>query len=638
LNPETLIAVNVGLPAVVALASLVLNDKRMRTGIVSLTSMVLIVSSILLYLGGGVEFSPAPAIGTVVLALDFALLGYFLYVGYRSRSPLVLGLALLQLVPVAYFEFVLKGAHVENVIAVDGLSTLLTLIINIVGSVVCIYGLGYMEEHERHLHLDKSRQGRFFFYMVLLLGAMNGLVYSNSLYWLYFFWEVTTLCCYELIRHDGTEEAEGNAVTALWMGLVGGVGFVAAMFAGYSAVHSIALTDLMAAQGSQLLLAGFALMALAAFTKSAQFPFHSWLLGAMVAPTPVSALLHSSTMVNAGVYILLRIAPAIQGTPLSYVIALGGAVTFVVTSFLAIRQSVSKRVLAYSTIGNLGLIILCIGLNTGLSYTAALTLLFFHSVAKGLLFMGAGVVENKVGSRNIEDWEGLLGRMPLTSMVMIIGMVSMFLPPFGMLIGKWVAVDAVASTPLIVGLPLVVMVVLGSAATTFYYAKWLGFLTILPNSLEKRKDENLETPYKLSLYALLGLNILVSIGAALVVDDVVNPILAAAYQQAVTTPGYSIDLGFTAFPVWPLWAALLAVILIGSAVARSKGGALSPPYLGGENVAGKPVTFMTTADSEVAAEVSGVYLAPQIDEGRIDRLAVGAGILIMALMFLVVIT
>lgn len=629
---------NVGLPAVVALASLVLNDKRMRTGIVSLTSIVLIVSSILLYLGGGVEFSPAPAIGTVVLALDFALLGYFLYVGYRSRSPLVLGLALLQLVPVAYFEFVLKGAHVENVIAVDGLSTLLTLIINIVGSVVCIYGLGYMEEHERHLHLDKSRQGRFFFYMVLLLGAMNGLVYSNSLYWLYFFWEVTTLCCYELIRHDGTEEAEGNAVTALWMGLVGGVGFVAAMFAGYSAVHSIALTDLMAAQGSQLLLAGFALMALAAFTKSAQFPFHSWLLGAMVAPTPVSALLHSSTMVNAGVYILLRIAPAIQGTPLSYVIALGGAVTFVVTSFLAIRQSVSKRVLAYSTIGNLGLIILCIGLNTGLSYTAALTLLFFHSVAKGLLFMGAGVVENKVGSRNIEDWEGLLGRMPLTSMVMIIGMVSMFLPPFGMLIGKWVAVDAVASTPLIVGLPLVVMVVLGSAATTFYYAKWLGFLTILPNSLEKRKDENLETPYKLSLYALLGLNILVSIGAALVVDDVVNPILAAAYQQAVTTPGYSIDLGFTAFPVWPLWAALLAVILIGSAVARSKGGALSPPYLGGENVAGKPVTFMTTADSEVAAEVSGVYLAPQIDEGRIDRLAVGAGILIMALMFLVVIT
>jgi len=637
LNPQTLVAVNVGLPAIAALASLVLNDKRMRIGIVSLTSIVLIVSSILLYVGGGVEFSPAPVYGTAVLALDFALLAYFLYVGYRARSPQVLGLTLLQLLPVAYFEFIVKGAHVESVLVVDGLSTLLTLIINIVGSVVLIYGLSYMDEHEHHLHLESSRQGRFFFYMILLLGAMNGLVYSNSLIWLYFFWEVTTLCCYELIRHDGTEEAERNAVTALWMGLVGGVGFVAAMFVGYNAVHSIALTELMAAPQSQLLLIGFALMALAAFTKSAQFPFHSWLLGAMVAPTPVSALLHSSTMVNAGVYMLLRIAPAIQGASLTYVIALGGAVTFVVTSFLAIRQSVSKRVLAYSTIGNLGLIIMCIGLNTGLSYSAALTLLFFHSVAKGLLFMGAGVVENKIGSRSIEDWEGLLGRMPLTSMVMIIGMVSMFLPPFGMLIGKWVAVDAVASTPLLIGLPMVVMVALGSAATTFYYAKWLGFLTVLPNSLEKRKKESLEAPYKLALYTLLGLNILVSIGAALVVDDVVNPILAATYPQAVTTPGYAIDLGFTTFPVWPLWAAVLAVMLVGASVARSKGGALSPPYLGGENVADKPVTFMTTADSEVAAEVSGVYLVSQIDEGMIDRLAVGAGILIMTLLFLVVI-
>jgi ech hydrogenase subunit A len=356
----------------------------------------------------------------------------------------------------------------------------------------------------------------------------------------------------------------------------------------------------------------------------------------MVAPTPVSALLHSSTMVNAGVYILLRVAPAIQGTTLSSVVALGGAITFAVTSFLAIRQSVSKRVLAYSTIGNLGLIILCIGLNTGLSVSAALTLLLFHSVAKGLLFLGAGVVENKVGSRNIEDWEGLLGRMPTTSRIMIVGMVSMFLPPFGMLMGKWVAVDAVASTPLILGLPLVVLVVLGSAATTFYYAKWLGFLTVLPNSLERSKDEHLEAPYRISLYTLLGLDVLVSVGAALVMDGIVNPMLASVYPQAVTTLGYSIDLGFTAFPVWPLWAAVAAVALIGVTVARSKGGALSPPYLGGENVAGKPVTFRTTADSEVAAEVSGVYLASQIDEGRIDRLAVGAGILIMALLFVVV--
>ena len=409
--------------------------------------------------------------------------------------------------------------------------------------------------------------------------------------------------------------------------------FVAAMFVGYNAVHSIALTEMMAAPLSQGLLLVFALAALAAFTKSAQFPFHGWLLGAMVAPTPVSALLHSSTMVNAGVYMLLRIAPAIQGTTLTYIVAFMGAVTFTVTSVLAIRQRVSKRILAFSTIGNLGLIILCIGLNTGLSYSAALILLIFHSVAKGLLFMGAGVVENKIGSRDVEDWEGLLGRLPLTTAVMIVGMVSMFLPPFGMLLGKWVAVDAVASTPLLYGLPLVFLVVLGSGATTFYYAKWLGYLTVLPNGA-KRISERLETPYKVALYTLLGVNVLISVGAALVISNIVNPIMAASYTPQMSTPMYGVDLGFTSFPVLPLWAAGVAVLLAGSWLAKIKGGAITTPYLGGENVADKEVTFMTTADSEVAASVSGLFLASSIDEAWLDKLAVYLGTAIIVILFI----
>jgi len=478
--------------------------------------------------------------------------------------------------------------------------------------------------------LEKSRQGRFFFYLMLLLGAMNGMVYSNSLYWLYFFWEVTTLCCYELIRHDMTEEAKQNSVLALWMGLVGGVGFVAAMFVGYNAVHSIALTELMAAP--QALMLAFGLIALAAFTKAAQFPWHSWLLGAMVAPTPVSALLHSSTMVNAGIYMLLRIAPAIQGTSLSSVIAFGGAFTFLVTAVLAIRQKVSKRVLAYSTIGNLGLITLCIGINTALSYSAAVALLVFHSVAKGLLFLGAGVVENKIGSRNIEDWEGLLSRLPLTTTVMIAGMVSMFLPPFGMLLGKWVAVDAIASSPLYVGLPIIVMVVLGSAATTFYYAKWIGYMIVSPNSLEKHKDEVLETPYKLSMVGLLIVDVVISLGAALVFDNIVIPVIKNVYPVVFATPNLSLDLGFTSFPVFALWGGSIAVILIGSWLAKSKGGVLSPPYLNGANVDNE--TFRTTADSEVKLSLSWVFLGGSIDEAQYEKLALVLGALVTVALLL----
>jgi len=631
-NTETLIAVNIGLPIVSALASLLLGDRRERAGVVYVTVAVLVASSLLLYGAGGLELNPGDVFGTAVVALDFALLIYFMYQGYVNRSWQVLALSLAQLIPAAYFEFIVEGAHVEKILVVDGLSILLTLIINIVGSMVVIYALSYMDEHEHHLYLERSRQSRFFFYMLLLLAAMNGLVYSNSLYWVYFFWEVTTLCCYELIRHDGTEEAQRNALLALWMGLIGGVAFVAAMFVGYSAVNSIALTELMAAPLSQGLLLVFALAALAAFTKSAQFPFHSWLMGAMVAPTPVSALLHSSTMVNAGVYMLLRIAPAIQDTALSYVVAFMGAVTFTVTSVLAIRQRVSKRILAFSTIGNLGLITLCVGVNTGLSYSAALTLLTFHSVAKGLLFMGAGVVENKIGSKDVEDWEGLLGRLPLTTAVMIAGMASMFLPPFGMLLGKWVAVDAVASTPLLYGLPLVFLVVLGSGATTFYYAKWLSYLTVLPNGA-KRTPERLETPYRVALYTLLGVDVLVSVGAALLLSNMVNPITAASYTLQMSTPMGGVDLGFTSFPVLPLWAAGAAVLLTGSWLAKSKGGAVATPYLGGENVADREVTFMTTADSEVAANVSGLFLASSIDEKWLDRLAVYLGTAIIVALF-----
>jgi len=631
LNPETLVAINVGLPVISALALLFLNDKRVRTAIVSLSTLILIPSAFLLYQAGGVVFSPEHIYEEVVVVLDFALLLYFLYAGVKAKSPQVIALGLAQIIPAAYFEFVVKGTHVENIIMVDSLSILLTLIVNVIGSAVVVYALSYMDEHEHHLHLEKSRQNRFFFYLMLLLGAMNGMVYSNSLYWVYFFWEVTTLCCYELIRHDMTEKAKQNSVLALWMGLVGGVGFVAAMFVGYDAVHSIALTDLMAAP--QALMLAFGLISLAAFTKAAQFPWHGWLLGAMVAPTPVSALLHSSTMVNAGIYMLLRIAPAMKGTPLSTVVAFGGAFTFLITAILAIKQKVSKRVLAYSTIGNLGLITVCIGINTALSYSAAVALLLFHSVAKGLLFMAAGVVENKIGSRNIEDWEGLLRRLPFTSTVMIAGMISMFLPPFGMLLGKWVALDAIASSPLYQGLPVILMVVLGSAATTFYYAKWIGYMTVAPNALDTRRNEKLETPYKLSLGGLLMIVIAISFASPLVFNNIVVPVIQKAYPIVFTTPNFSIDLGFTAFPVFTLWGASVAVILLASWLAKSKGGVLSPPYLCGANVDNE--TFKTTADSEVKLSLSGIFLADSIDEARYDKLAVGLGALVTVALILV---
>jgi ech hydrogenase subunit A len=153
----------------------------------------------------------------------------------------------------------------------------------------------------------------------MFLGAMNGLVFANNIYWLYFFWEVTTLCCFELIAHDLTKEAVNIAAKALWMNSVGGTAFVLAiiyLYANHGGAEALSLQNIINGGFGQAAVAmlPIALLCFTGFTKAAQMPFQGWLLGAMVAPTPVSALLHASTMVKAGVYLVVRLAPIYVGT------------------------------------------------------------------------------------------------------------------------------------------------------------------------------------------------------------------------------------------------------------------------------------------------------------------------------------
>ena len=637
MNGDVLLALTIGFPPLAGLLCYALNNKTARRLIVALTAVVLIGSSILLYQGGGFAYEPAPIFETVVLVLDLALLAYFLYAGYKNRSWLVIGLAALQLVPVAYFEFGLGGMAVEPMIVVNDLSLVMSLIISIVGSLIVVYALSYMDEHEHHLHIEQSKQPRFFFFMLLLLGAMHGLVFSNSLYWVYFFWEVTTLCSYELIRHDGTEIAIKNSLTALWMNLLGGVGFVAAIYIGYYFMGSLSIEELTQYSAAPISLLLFATLAFAAFTKSAQFPFNKWLQGAMVAPTPVSALLHSSTMVNAGIFLILRFAPAFRGTSLSYAVVLIGAFTFLITAVLALNERVSKGILAYSTIGNLGLIILCAGINTPLGYAAALTLLIFHSVSKGLLFLCAGVVENRVHTRLIEDWEGLLAKLPTTTIIMVIGMLSMFLPPFGMLIGKWAAIDAISSSPSMGSLLIIMLVLVGSAATTLYYAKWLGHLLVLPQSGKKLGEESLPLPYSISMFSLLSLGIILGAGVSMVLGALVIPAMPAGYINSLTGSLFEVSTGFGSFITYPFWIGAIAIFMIGTYVAKRKGGVVKPPYVSGENVSDNPEAFKTTADTQVPIQVSSLFMDNEFSSTRVLSYGVIAGTLLVMIMFLTVV-
>jgi len=642
-----LVALLVALPAVAGTACYLLKNKTIIKVIVTLTTLTLIGSAILLYQSLGFTFISSKLIDNFVLIVDFALLLYFLYIGWKKANLLIIGLTLTYIIPLAYFEYFARATE-ESVIPTmfaDQLSIAMSLIVCVVGSIVCLYALPYMDEHTKHREelsehdkfIQKANEPKFFLFMLLLLGAMNGLFFSNNLTWLAFFWEITTLCCYELIKYDGTEIAEINAQRALWMGIVGGVAFMGAIWLSNSYLGASTLSALLTAEPTSEILLIFALLAVAAFSKSAQLPFQNWLLGAMVAPTPVSALLHSSTMVNAGVYLILRIAPRLAGTNLSFGIAAVGIFTFMFTSIMALNQRISKSILAYSTIGNLGLMIFCASMATPLSYSAAIILLMFHSISKGLLFMAAGVIENKIKSRNIADWEGLLSKLPFTSTVMIIGIVSMFLPIFGVLLGKWAAVGVVSNAPLLPALAMIVMLLIGSSASILFWAKWLGNFFIIPAGTTEVIREELSIVYRFTLLTLVLLDIVASIGSGIIISIFIIPTMISQFQWTVKPDISIINSQLGGFLIWQLWIAIGGVAIFGLLINRFKKGKLQPAYFSGENVEDNPIAFRTTADNVVESKTAGMFFDPTISTSRWERWAIIAGISLIALTFALVV-
>lgn len=420
------------------------------------------------------------AIDVGLLIGEFLMMALILYFGLKFKKYYVALLSVAQTVLIAWAE--LSGGPTEETahILTDKLTIIMCLIIGVVGTLICVYAVGYMKDYHTHHTEFQDRRPFFFAMLFVFLGAMFGLVFSAGLTWIYFFWEITSLCSFLLIGYNQSEQAVHNAFQALWMNLLGGLGFAVAIAYSVKELHISALEQLVtAAKGKPELLIPIVLLAFAALTKSAQMPFSGWLLGAMVAPTPTSALLHSATMVKAGVYLLIRLSPALAGNLAGTMVTTIGGFTFFVTSLLAISQSDAKKVLAYSTISNLGLITACAGVGLHEAVWAGVLLMVFHAISKSLMFLSVGAVENATGSRNIEDMHGLIVRLPELAFLMIIGIAGMFLAPFGMLISKWAALKAFVDSKSAL---LIIFLVFGSASTLFYWTKWLGKLVAVLHS------------------------------------------------------------------------------------------------------------------------------------------------------------
>jgi len=329
----------------------------------------------------------------------------------------------------------------------DGLSFGFAFLILFIGALVVLYAGGYMSKG--------ARRGRFLLFIMLFMGAMLGLVLADDLVTLFVFWELTSIASFLLIGFDHEREAaRRGAIQALV--ITGGGGL--ALLAGFILIREVtglgSMTALIDAPGAVQATTSYlpilALVLVAAFTKSAQMPFHVWLPNAMEAPTPVSAYLHSATMVKAGIYLLMRMFPMLGGTDVwNVVLPLFGGVTLVVGAVLALRQSDIKLMLAYTTVASLGLLVMLIGIGSELAIEAAVLYLFAHSLAKACLFMVAGSIDHGAGTRDIRALGGLWRKMPVTFACAILGAAAMGgLPPlFGFLAKEEVyAATATADT------------------------------------------------------------------------------------------------------------------------------------------------------------------------------------------------
>ena len=489
---EGLIIVLICFPFLSAFLLSIFKNDKIRQAVTYISSIALIgmaVTFAVKYFTSGKSglsfFTETEIIDYGMIGVEAFLMVLVTVLSFKYKQYYAAVLSIAQSVLIFWYELGGKAPpQLINKIYIDQLTVIMVLIVAVIGTLITVYACGYMKDYHNHHKEFKDRRKYFFSLLYVFLGAMFGLVLSNSLIWIYFFWEITSVVSFLLIGYTRTAEAIHNCFRALWMNLLGGCGFaVAIVFAGIkfniTDMQSLILCD------GNIIIVPIILLSFAALTKSAQLPFSKWLLGAMVAPTPSSALLHSATMVKAGVYLLLRLAPVLAGTYAGTMVSLIGGFTFLVMSMLAITVSDGKKVLAYSTISNLGLITACAGIGLEETVWAGIFLLIFHAVSKSLLFQTVGAIENATGSRDIETMHGLVRRHPYLAWTLVIGIAGMFLAPFGMLISKWAALKAFIDSGSVV---MILFVCFGSATTLFYWMKWMA--TVLASKTNDVKAKN----------------------------------------------------------------------------------------------------------------------------------------------------
>ncbi len=451
---------------------------------------------------------------------------------------------------------------------IDGLGLFFALLITGIGSLVVLYSIYYLNKAEK--------LGHFYVYLLLFMGAMLGVVLSDNLFVLYTFWELTSISSFLLIGYwYQREKSTSGALKSMMITVFGGLamlgGFLLmADITGTSSIRGIIENGEMIVN-SALFPFILILVLLGAFTKSAQFPFHTWLPDAMEAPTPVSAFLHSATMVKAGIYLVARLSLVFAGTDLFFLIVSGfGLLTLCWGSYMAVTQTDLKAILAYSTISQLGMIMAMLGFGTELAILAAVFHILNHATFKGSLFMVAGIIDHETGTRDIRKLGGLFTFMPITATLAFFGTFSMAgfpLPFLNGFLSKEMFFDSSlhfenASTIVEAVSPFFPYFAVGGSIFTFIYSIMLFFRTFTGRQRETLSKQPHEAPIGMLISPMI-----------LVLLVIIIAFIPDAFGHALLSPmvdAVNGSVGETHIKFWhgfgPALYMSLSVLILGTAL------------------------------------------------------------------------
>ncbi len=507
----------------------------------------------------------------------------------------------------------------------DSLGVALAVIATTVGSLTVIFSRGYMDGAEQ--------LGRYYALVLIFIGAMCGLVLSGNLLFLFLFWEATAFCSYALIAfHNDDPKAVTAGLKALIITQLGGVGLLIGIIVAAAYLPDLQISTLLAAAGTLpagvLSVVAFGFL-LAAMAKSAQFPLHIWLPDAMEAPTPVSALIHAATMVNAGVYLLARFYPAFAGVPgWSAVVIAMGVTSALLAALFAVFSNDLKQVLAYSTVSQLGYMVAAVGI--GAIFESQFHL-FSHALFKALLFMGAGAIIHQLGTRDMRQMGGLWRRMPRVAAPFLIGAAALVGLPFfnGFWSKELLLETALESNPLGVYLPLAA----GAAITAIYAARMCRMVFFAPPR-HGATEARLHVPLSMSLpLALLAAGVM---SAWLLAEPLANWMRATLpFHAGLILPHRAADsLISTQTILAPSTLIILSLTLAGLVAGRRAGHAVVEESRVAPGVGRIESFFNGSAGAVVSATRHSAALLQKTQTGQLSWNIVGIILGLIALLVL----